>query len=122
MVDNYDRLRYPKDGPARAIKYTRYVCDTALLRTSTSAIIPRALEALKDKLGDENLIVCPGLVYRRDSIDRLHLGEIHQMDLWRITLKLMTSKDLHEMIKSGYTDSFAWDELQSRSSHTSIHP
>ena len=98
VYDNYDRLRYPEDGPARATRYTRYVCDTALLRTSTSAVIPRAMQALSDKLGKDDLIACPGLVYRRDSIDRMHLGEIHQMDLWRITPYEMKSKDLHEMI------------------------
>ena len=98
VYDNYDRLRYPEDGPARATRYTRYVCDTALLRTSTSAMIPRAMQALSDKLGEDDLIACPGLVYRRDSIDRMHLGEIHQMDLWRITQDEMTSEYLHEMI------------------------
>ncbi len=28
------------------------------------------------------LLACPGLVYRRDCIDRLHSGEPHQLDLW----------------------------------------
>ena len=98
IADNYDRLRYPDDGPARDAKYTRYVCDTALLRTSTSAIIPRAMRALRNQLGEEALIACPGLVYRRDCIDRLHLGEIHQVDLWRISQKSLTQEDLHQMI------------------------
>jgi hypothetical protein len=26
--------------------------------------------------------VCPGLVYRRDVVDRLHIGEPHQTDYW----------------------------------------
>jgi phenylalanyl-tRNA synthetase alpha chain len=30
------------------------------------------------------LLVCAGLVYRRDTIDRLHTGEPHQLDLWRV--------------------------------------
>jgi phenylalanyl-tRNA synthetase alpha chain len=30
------------------------------------------------------LIACPGLVYRRDEIDRQHCGEPHQLDLWRV--------------------------------------
>src|SRR5260370_19755443 len=30
------------------------------------------------------LLACPGLVYRRDAIDRLHTGEPHQLDLWRV--------------------------------------
>ncbi|MEM6807460.1 MAG: hypothetical protein AAF696_39040 [Bacteroidota bacterium] len=98
VEDNYDRLRYPSDGPARAARYTRYVCDNALLRTSTSAMIPRAMRKLSDKLRGEDLLLCPGLVYRRDQIDRLHLAEIHQMDLWRITQQPMSSVDMREMI------------------------
>ena len=99
VEDNYDRLRYPADGPARAARYTRYVCDKALLRTSTSAMIPKAMRSLADKLSGEDLILCPGLVYRRDQIDRLHLAEIHQMDLWRITHKPMNAEDMREMIQ-----------------------
>jgi phenylalanyl-tRNA synthetase alpha chain len=37
IVDNYDHLHYPPEGAARDARYTRYVCDTALLRTQTSA-------------------------------------------------------------------------------------
>ncbi|MEM8889064.1 MAG: hypothetical protein AAGD28_13855 [Bacteroidota bacterium] len=99
VEDNYDRLRYPADGPARAARYTRYVCDNALLRTSTSAMIPKAMRKLAHELQGEDLILCPGLVYRRDQIDRLHLAEIHQMDLWRITKKPMNSEDMREMIQ-----------------------
>lgn len=98
ISDNYDKLHYPADGPARAARYTRYVCDTALLRTSTSAMIPKAMRALKEQLKGEDLIACPGLVYRRDSIDRLHLAEIHQMDLWRVSQRNLSPKDLHAMI------------------------
>jgi phenylalanyl-tRNA synthetase alpha chain len=86
ICDNYDRLRYPPEGAARDARYTRYVCDTALLRTQTSAMIPpllRQLASAPPSAGDV-LLACPGLVYRRDCIDRLHTGEPHQMDLWRV--------------------------------------
>ncbi len=98
IQDNYDRLRYPKDGPARAARYTRYVCDTALLRTSTTAMIPRAMQTLSHAFQKEDLIACPGLVYRRDCIDRLHLAEIHQMDVWRLSSQSLNPEDLHQMI------------------------
>src|SRR5262249_46179656 len=49
----------------------------------TSAMIPGALAAL-DKAAPDTLLVCPGIVYRRDTIDRLHTGEPHQADLWRV--------------------------------------
>src|SRR5260370_254211 len=31
----------------------------------------------------------PGLVYRRDAIDRPHVGEPHQVDIWRATRAAM---------------------------------
>ncbi|WP_224247969.1 PheS-related mystery ligase SrmL [Hyalangium gracile] len=84
VADNYDHLHYPPEGAARDARYTRYVCDTALLRTQTSAMIPGQLRRLSAAPAEDVLLACPGLVYRRDCIDRLHTGEPHQMDLWRI--------------------------------------
>jgi phenylalanyl-tRNA synthetase alpha chain len=47
-------------------------------------MIPPLLRTLAAAPPRDVLLVCPGLVYRRDSIDRLHTGEPHQVDLWRI--------------------------------------
>ena len=100
IADNYDNLNYPQDGAAREARYTRYVCQTALLRTQTSAMIPHALQSLSDNLPEDILIACPGLVYRRDSIDCLHTGEPHQIDLWRVCkTKKCSSSDLLDMIE-----------------------
>ncbi len=83
--DNYDRLYYPPDGVARDARYTRWLGRDVLLRTQTSAVIPPALEELAAEPDWRDvLLVCPGLVYRRDCIDRHHVGEPHQVDLWRI--------------------------------------
>lgn len=83
--DNYDRLYYPPDGVARDARYTRWLGRDVLLRTQTSAVIPPALDELAGDPGWRDvLLVCPGLVYRRDCIDRHHVGEPHQVDLWRI--------------------------------------
>lgn len=79
--DNYDALGYPPGGAARDERYTRYVTEHTLLRTQTSALLPPLLRALPPEPPD-TLLVCPGLVYRRDSIDRLHTGAPHQVDLW----------------------------------------
>jgi phenylalanyl-tRNA synthetase alpha chain len=43
------------------------------------------------------LLACPGLVYRRDRIDRLSVGEPHQLDLWRIASRPLEAADLREM-------------------------
>lgn len=84
--DNYDDLHYPADGAARDARYTRYVADGVLLRTQTSALVPGALRRLareSEPLSDV-VLACPGVVYRRDCIDRLHVAEPHQLDLWRV--------------------------------------
>ena len=84
VADNYDALHYPPAGAARDVRYTRYLSPTHLLRTQTSAMIPPLLRSLAPAPPADALLVCPGLVYRRDAIDRLHVGEPHQVDLWRI--------------------------------------
>lgn len=84
VSDNYDALGYPPDGAARDSRYTRYVTADTLLRTQTSAMVPRALHELALRPPRDTLLVCPGLVYRRDSVDRLHAAEPHQVDLWRV--------------------------------------
>lgn len=95
IADNYDRLGYPPEGAARDARYTRYVCDSAVLRTQTSAMLPPLLAG---DLPDDGVLSCPGLVYRRDAIDRLHTGEPHQVDLWRVARHRLTQHDLHHMI------------------------
>jgi phenylalanyl-tRNA synthetase alpha chain len=98
--DNYDRLYYPPDGVAREARYTRWLGRDVLLRTQTSALVPSALDALAaDPAWRDVLLVCPGLVYRRDCIDRHHVGEPHQVDLWRIRRgPALTSADLAAMV------------------------
>jgi phenylalanyl-tRNA synthetase alpha chain len=99
VADNYDRLRYPPQGVAREGTYTRYVCESAVLRTQTSAMIPPLLREVAASGGGEVLLVCPGIVYRRDCIDRLHTGEPHQLDLWRIRPgEPFVPDDLREMV------------------------
>ena len=45
-ADNYDDLGYPPDGASRDARYTRYLTPELLLRTQTSAMIPRALRMI----------------------------------------------------------------------------
>jgi phenylalanyl-tRNA synthetase alpha chain len=80
--DNYDRLGYAADAVARDARYSRYLCDGALLRTHTTAMIPSVLRRLAAESVDARIAVCPGMVYRRDAIDRRHSAEPHQVDVW----------------------------------------
>src|SRR5688572_3556403 len=87
---NYENLGYPRDAITRDARYTRYVSETCMLRSHTTAMIP---PALKDATPDVTLL-CPGLVYRRDAVDRLHTGTPHQLDVWRISNAEETLEDL----------------------------
>ena len=99
VEDNYDRLRYPADAAARDARYTRYVTATTVLRTQTSAMIPSLLRAIAHASYADVLLACPGLVYRRDTIDRLHCGEPHQLDLWRVRAGPLDEGSLEDMIR-----------------------
>jgi phenylalanyl-tRNA synthetase alpha chain len=100
IAENYDDLRYPSDGASRDARYTRYVSSELLLRTQTSAMISRALHVVAGAAYNDVLIACPGLTYRRDSIDRLHVGEPHQLDLWRVKRGRLKREDLVTMTET----------------------
>ncbi|NYH80659.1 phenylalanyl-tRNA synthetase alpha chain [Actinopolyspora biskrensis] len=101
IEDNYDRLGYDPEAVTRDRRYTRYTSDTTMLRSHTSAGIPPALRALATEQHPPTdlLLVLPGVSYRRDVIDRLHIGTPHQVDLWRLTRdQPPTPADLDDMI------------------------
>jgi phenylalanyl-tRNA synthetase alpha chain len=98
IADNYDALGYAAAAAARDARYTRYVSDACMLRSQMSAVMPALLRGLALDPPEDVLLVCPGIVYRRDTIDRLHVGEPHQLDLWRIARQDLSETDLHDMI------------------------
>jgi phenylalanyl-tRNA synthetase alpha chain len=98
VADNYDRLGYPAEAVTRDARYTRYVDAGHMLRSHASAMIPPALRRLAHQPSDDVLLACPGIVYRRDAIDWQHTGTPHQLDLWRITRRVMRGSDLDQMI------------------------
>ena len=98
VADNYDRLGYAPEAVTRDTRYTRYVDSANMLRSHSSAMIPPALRRLAGERVDDVLLVCPGIVYRRDAIDWQHSGTPHQLDLWRITRHAMSGTDLDQMI------------------------
>jgi len=84
IADNYYRLGYRTGAIVQDARYTRYVDRRTMLRSHTTAMIPGLLRRMSSEPAHERLLICPGIVYRRDSIDRLHCGEPHQLDLWRV--------------------------------------
>lgn len=100
IIDNYDRLRYPAEAVTRDRRYTRYIDAERMLRSHTTARIPALLRVVAADGPDDVLLSVPGICYRRDVIDRTHVGEPHQLDLWRIrrTGPPLDDADLTEMV------------------------
>src|SRR5579862_3034449 len=99
IADNYDNLGFTAEAAARDRRYTRYVDADRMLRSHTSAMVPPALRALALDPVDDVLLVCAGIVFRRDAIDRLHTGTPHQLDLWRIARRPLGNADLDQMTR-----------------------
>lgn len=100
IKDNYDLLRYPVDAVTRDRRYTRYVDVERMLRSHTTAHVPVLLRAIATHGPDDVLLSVPGICYRRDVIDRVHVGEPHQLDLWRVRRAgpPLDDRDLTEMV------------------------
>lgn len=101
VADNFDRLYFPLDNLSRSPVYTRYIDEKTVLRVHTSAMIPDLLIEMREKGVEDFLLMCPGLCYRRDVVDRTHIGELHQMDIWRVKRggPRLVRKDLIELIE-----------------------
>jgi phenylalanyl-tRNA synthetase alpha chain len=98
IADNYDNLGYPAAAVTREARYTRYADDERMLRSHSSAMVPPALRDLAADPPGDVLLVCPGIVYRRDAIDWQHTDTPHQLDLWRISRRPLGHAELDEMI------------------------
>jgi phenylalanyl-tRNA synthetase alpha chain len=73
---NFEMLNTPAGHPARDTQDTFYVSDTVLLRTQTSPVQVRVMESTRPPIR----IVCPGRVYRSDTIDATHSAVFHQIE------------------------------------------
>ncbi len=72
---NFEALNIPAHHPARARHDTFYVDDTHVLRTHTSGVQVRTMEAQQPPIR----VICPGRVYRCDS-DLTHSPMFHQVE------------------------------------------
>lgn len=73
----FDALNTPADHPARNEKDTFYLADGRLMRTHTSTVQIRTMEAAKTL---PVRIIAPGAAYRRDEIDATHLSVFNQLE------------------------------------------
>jgi phenylalanyl-tRNA synthetase alpha chain len=84
VTNDFDRLYFPPNSLNRLPRYTRYIDEQTILRTHTTAMIPDILVEIREKELTDYSVLCPGICYRRDVVDKRHTGEPHQMDIWRI--------------------------------------
>ena len=75
---NFTKLNTPDDHPAREWTDTFYFDEDskALLRTQTSPMQIRAMEALELPIR----VIVPGRVYRKDEVDATHSPMFHQIE------------------------------------------
>lgn len=95
VVDNYDKLYYPEDTITKSSRYTHWIDSETILRTHTTSGIPNLLKELES---EDSIYLLPGIVYRRDVIDRCHVGEPHQMDIWHICKNKVNREDLLKLV------------------------
>lgn len=75
---NFDALNIPKDHPARDMQDTFWTRDGRVLRTHTSPVQVRYLEAHRDSLPCR--IIAPGKVFRNEATDATHEAQFFQIE------------------------------------------
>jgi phenylalanyl-tRNA synthetase alpha chain len=73
---NFEALNTPLDHPAADEQDTLYLVDSVLLRSHTSPVQMRTLEAHEPPIR----IIAPGWVYRRDTYDATHTPAFMQIE------------------------------------------
>ncbi len=72
----FDALNTAPDHPARNEQDTFYLPDGRLLRTHTSTVQIRSMEAAPPPIR----VIAPGAAYRRDEVDATHSAQFHQIE------------------------------------------
>lgn len=114
---NFTALNIPEDHPARAMHDTFYIDDNHVLRTHTSPIQIRYMQAHIEKYKHletmpDIRIIAPGRVYRVDS-DATHSPMFHQVEgLW--VGERVSFADLKGVIADFLQNYFETDDLKVR--------
>jgi phenylalanyl-tRNA synthetase alpha chain len=72
----FDALNTPPEHPARNEQDTFYLADGRLLRTHTSTVQIRTMQAARPPIR----VIAPGAAYRRDELDATHSPQFHQIE------------------------------------------
>jgi phenylalanyl-tRNA synthetase alpha chain len=109
---NFEALNTPPDHPARDMQDTFYLPDGNLLRTHTSSVQIRYMEADEPPIR----VVAPGRVYRRDTVDATHSAVFHQIELLAVDEGL-TFTDLKGTVKVFLQEMFGDLPIRFRASY-----
>lgn len=77
---NFEALNFPDDHPARDMQDTFYISDSVLLRTHTSNIQARVMEAQKPPIR----IIAPGRAFRNEAISARSHVFFHQIEAFYV--------------------------------------
>jgi phenylalanyl-tRNA synthetase alpha chain len=75
---NFGALNIPPGHPTRDAQDSFFITDEVLLRTQTSPVQIRAMQAQAPALPVR--VIAPGRVYRRDATDATHAAVFHQVE------------------------------------------
>jgi len=75
---NFEALNLPKDHPARDMQDSFYITEDILMRTQTSPVQARTMEAHEPN--SPIRMIAPGRVYRRDDYDASHSPMFTQVE------------------------------------------
>ncbi len=122
LAQNFDLLNSPKDHPSRRETDTYYIDAGHILRTQMTVMWsfylkdPAVLARLERD--GEVAALSPGIVFRKDEIDRHHFPAFHQIDglyVCKRSKKTLALKDLEEvqvdMAKSVFGDDIEYKFL-----------
>jgi phenylalanyl-tRNA synthetase alpha chain len=98
---NFEALNTPLNHPARDMQDTFYLPDGNLLRTHTSSVQIRYMEANEPPIR----IVAPGRCYRRDTVDATHSAVFHQIEILAVD-EGITFTDLKGTLKEFFQELF----------------
>ncbi|MCW1949120.1 MAG: hypothetical protein KIH89_001580 [Candidatus Shapirobacteria bacterium] len=104
VEENFDVLNTPADHPSRRESDTYYLDQEHILRTQTTTMWPYCLRderiiKILEKEGHIG-IMAPGIVFRKDEIDRSHYPAFNQIDGLYICKKsehVITQKELEDI-------------------------
>jgi len=104
VENNFDLLNTPKDHPSRKETDTYYINEKYILRTQMTtfwSFYLRDTDVLKRLDADGQIAaLAPGIVFRKDEIDRHHFPAFHQIDgllICKKEKKVIIQQDLKDV-------------------------